>query len=518
MVVEAIRHRPSAQTPPQSSNRDESNSPETPPSLETSLPMRTGRHPTTLASSPAVRPTLTPAPSWPQYTVAPQPASLPPIPNTRGNRAPDVWQTPANSQPALAQQSAPSASPQNATQNPYYPNHFSINTNSTRPSRMPAGALQVPARPSWQTPGQIARQEILPPSPAQVEMQRILPPPPAQATMQTASPRLEQAVTQITTSQPPPPISKIEMIRPLSPEDPYEPIVSWRRANDFSHEFENFDRIVRRSQELSMKTGIPFPITIRVPACSVEPALRPGPHFPFLICHDCYGMPPISPSAASLVATSNRYPDSQHKANHKLHIWALGFVLHTGHLTFGEDESAIDDIFGAQYAIQDLGQEFLDIGSTKIGAGRMEYHGERKRCEMADASCANGPLQVLNFGARPYGFLRLLLNSVPLGDWTVAFQISTWPAKKRGIINELRAPSIDDEPQSTGRRTVVRQRGPPRGHQIGRIAIGLSKVMDVDQFFDEEEDDILKGWRHWAVNCELLPWTASFKRPFHPLL
>jgi hypothetical protein len=498
MVVQAIRHQPSAQTPPQSSNRDESNSPETPPSLETSLPMRTGRHPTTLASSPAVRQPPTPAPSWPRYATAPLPVSLAPIPNTRGNRAPDVWQTLANSPPSLAQQPAPSAAPQDGTQNPYCPNHFSVNTNSTRPSRMPAGALQVPARPSWQTPGQVA-------------MQATLPPPPARATMQTASPpRLEQTVTQVTTSQPPL-ISKLDMIRPLSPKDPYEPIVSWRRAHHFHDEETNFNAIVHQSEDLSKKTGIPFPVTIRPPACSVNGS-SPG-HFPFLICHDCYGMPPISPTAAGLVAMFNSYPDSQHKADHKLHIWTLGFVLHTGHLTFGEEESTIDDVFGAQYAIQDLGQEFLDIGSTKIGAGRMGNLNERTRCEMAFARCANGPLQVLNFGARPYGFLRLLLNSVPPGDWTVAFQISTWPAKKKGIINELRAPSIDDEPQSTGRRTVIRQRGPPRGQQIGRIAFGISKVMDVEQFFDEEEDDILKGWRHWAVNCELLPsipWPVFF--------
>jgi hypothetical protein len=216
-------------------------------------------------------------------------------------------------------------------------------------------------------------------------------------------------------------------------------------------------------------------------------------------------MPAISPYAASRVVSFNSYPDSQHKANHKLHIWTLGFVLHTSHLTFGEEESAIDDVFGPQYAIQDLGQEFLSIGSTKVGAGREGFHPDISRCQMAGAKCINGPLHVLNFGARPYGFLRLLLNSVPPGDWTVTFQISTWPAKKKGVINKLRAPSIDDEPQSADGRMVARRRGHPRGQQIGRIAFGLSKVTDVEQFFDEEEDGILKGWRHWAVNCELPP-------------
>jgi hypothetical protein len=490
MVVKATRHQPSAQTPSESSNRNESNAPETPPSPEASLSIRPGRHLVALASSSAARQPHIASPSWPQYTAAPPPVSLPPVPNAPGNRVPDVWRTPANSQPALAQQPAQSVAPHNATQNPYYPNHYPINTTPTTPSGTSGGAPQVPTRPPRQTPGQVLMQGMSPP-----------PPPPAQAIMRTASPSPpDQAVTQITSSQPLP-ISKLDMIRPLSPDSPYEPIVSWRKANDFHHEFENFEHIVYRNNDFARKTGIPSPITICLPECSVEHS-GTGQNFPFLICHDCHGMPAISPSAASLVASRNSYPDSQHKANHKLHIWTLGFVLHTSHLTFGEEESAIDDVFGPQYAIQDLGQEFLCIGTTKIGAGREEFHPDRSRCAMAGAKCASGPLHVLNFGARPYGFLHLLLNSVPPGDWTVTFQISTWPAKKIGVINKLRAPSIDDEPQPAGGRMVARRRGHPRGRQIGRIAFGLSKVIDVEQFFDEEEDGILRGWRHWAVNCE----------------
>jgi hypothetical protein len=514
MVVKATRHQPSAQTRLGSSNRNESNAPETPPGPEASLLIRPGRPLAASASSSAARQPHIASPSWPIS----QPVSSPPIPNAPGNRVPDVWQTPANSQSALVQRLAQSAAPHNATQNPYYPNHYSINTTSTTPSRTSAGAPQVLARPSRQTLGQAL-------------MQGISPPPPAQAVMRTASPSPpDQTVTQITSSQPPP-ISKLDTIRPLSPESPYEPIVSWRRAHDFNKEYENFHRIVYRNKDSLRKTGIPSPVPIRLPECSVSHG-GAGQNYPFLICHDCHGMPTISPFAASLVASSNSYPDSQHKADHKLHIWTLGFVLHTGHLTFGGEESAIDDVFGPQYAIQDLEQEFLNIGSTKIGAGREAFQSDSLRCELAGAKCVNGPLHVLNFGARPYGFLRLLLNSVPPGDWTVTFQISTWPAKKRGVINKLRAPSIDDESPSADRRMVVRRRGHPGGQQIGRIGFGLSKVIDVEQFFDEEEDGILKGWRHWAVNCELPPsipvspfrnldlqnWIVWVKGPISPIV
>jgi hypothetical protein len=490
MVVKATRHQPSAQTPPESSNRNESNAPETPPSPEASLSIRPGRHLAALASSSAARQPHIASPSWPQYTAAPPPVSLPSIPNAPSNRVPDVWQTPTNSQPTLVQQPAQSAAPHNVTPNPYYPNHYSIDAASAMPFRTSAGEPQVHARPSKQTPGQVLMQGISPP--------------PAPAVMRTALPSLpDEVVTQITSPQPPL-ISKLDMIRPPSPNSPYEPIVSWRKANDFNNESENFDRIVYRNNDSSRKTGIPSPVPICLPECSVEHS-GAGQNFPFLICHDCHGMPAISPFAASRVASFNSFPDSQHKANHKLHIWTLGFVLHTSHLTFGEEESAIDDVFGPQYAMQDLGPEFLSIGSTKIGAGREGFHPDISRCQMAGAKCVNGPLHVLNFGARPYGFLHLLLNSVPPGDWTVTFQISTWPAKKKGVINKLRAPSIDDEPQSADGRMVARRRGHPRGQQIGRIAFGLSKVTDVEQFFDEEEDSILKGWHHWAVNCELPP-------------
>jgi hypothetical protein len=489
MVLDATRHQSFARTPPDSSNRNKSSAPKTPPSPEAALPIRHRRHPAALASSPAVRQPPIAAPSWPTYAVAPPPVSSRPIPNALGSKVPDVWQTLANSQPIVAQQLAQSAAPQNATQNPYYPNHYSTNTISTTPSRMLAGAFQLPPRPSRQTPSQVLIQGISPLPPAQATMQTVSPPPP------------EQAVTQITSSQPPP-ISKLDMIRPLSPDSPYEPIVSWRRS--FENEFEIFERIVHRNNDFSRKTGIPPILTIWLPECSVLHG-GAGEGFPFLICHDCHGMPPISPLGARLVVLSNSHRDSQHKANHKLHIWALGFILHVGHLTFGEEESAIDDVFGPQYAIQDLGQEFLCIGSTKIGAGRASYHPDNSRCQMAQARCVDGPLRVLNFSARPYGFLRLLINGVPPGDWTVAFQISTWPAKNVGTINNLRAPSIDDEPQPADGRMVARRRGHPRGQQIGRIAFSLSKVIDSVQFFDEEEDDILKGWRHWGINCELLP-------------
>jgi hypothetical protein len=289
------------------------------------------------------------------------------------------------------------------------------------------------------------------------------------------------------------------MIRPLTPESPYEPIVSWRRAHDFATESKAFEHLVSRLKNSARATRIPVPVSIRLPGCGVTG--RAGENLPCLICHDCMGMPAISTYGASMVAMHNSYPDAQHKADHKLHIWSLGFVLHAGHLTFGEDEATIDHTFGPQYALQDLGQEFLAVGSTKLGGGHRDSLASWQRCEMANARCVDGPLQVLNFGARPFGFLRLLLNSVPPGEWTMVFHISTWPAKKAGRINELRPPSIDDEPQAANQRTVKRTRK-LQGKEIGRVAFGVGKAWDPEQFFDVVEDEVLAGWRHWAVKCE----------------